>query len=128
MPVGEELLELIYFGPTDSTSIIYGNGYDKCGPLRYSYIDQDEAEFTLPVFFANETFNENFADDLALNVTSNATGTTLTANATLVIDLEQYPLSTPATFALNITYRECFPDNFIRPEVEPVSIQVGDDG
>ena len=55
VPEGLELLELIYLGPTDSMSVIYGNGFDKCGPLRYSYIDLDGANFTLPVFFGNDT-------------------------------------------------------------------------
>ena len=43
---------------------------------------------------------------------SERTGTTLVANATLLIDLELYPTSTPAIFQVNLTYRECFPNDF----------------
>ena len=32
---GQTLLKTQYSGPTDSMSAVYGNGYDKCGPLRY---------------------------------------------------------------------------------------------
>lgn len=59
VPEGEELLELIYLGPTDSTSVTYGNGYDKCGKLRYSYFDLNEVIFSLPDFSSIETKNEN---------------------------------------------------------------------
>ena len=83
--------------------------------------------FTLPDFSSLETKNENLADELTFTVRSWATGTTLTSNATLVIQLMQYPLSVPANLALNITYRECFPDNFKGPEIDALKMQVGDD-
>ena len=35
VPIGKALLKAAYSGPTDSMSVLYGNGYDKCGPLRY---------------------------------------------------------------------------------------------
>ena len=38
VPVGKELLELNYQGPTDSASVTYGDSDDKCGPFEYSYI------------------------------------------------------------------------------------------
>lgn len=33
VPGGQDVLDLVYAGPTDSTSVTYGNGYDKCGDL-----------------------------------------------------------------------------------------------
>lgn len=39
VPVGQDLMKMGYAGPTDWTSSIYGNGYDKCGPLKYDYLD-----------------------------------------------------------------------------------------
>ena len=39
VPPGQKLVELVLEGPTDSTSVIYGNGYDKCGNLTYIWLD-----------------------------------------------------------------------------------------
>jgi len=30
-----------YEGPTDSASSEFGDGYDKCGPRKYSFLDSD---------------------------------------------------------------------------------------
>lgn len=35
VPPGKTLVDLILAGPTDSASVTYGNGYDKCGELTY---------------------------------------------------------------------------------------------
>ena len=35
-----------YDGPTDFISDVYGNGYDKCGPRRYSFYDDFGEPFT----------------------------------------------------------------------------------
>ena len=88
-----------YKGPTDSMSVIYGNGYDKCGPLRYQYLDIDGVDvFSLQVFETETILNTGFADDFSMELYSVTTGTTIIANATLRIDLELYPTSTPAIF------------------------------
>ena len=36
---GKILYELSLDGPTDSASVTYGNGYDKCGNLTYLWLD-----------------------------------------------------------------------------------------
>ena len=70
-------------------SVIYGNGYDKCGPLRYSYLDLEGIDdFSLSVFQTETVYSAGYADDFSMNLASARTGTTLTANATLHIDLE----------------------------------------
>ena len=80
-------------------SVIYGNGYDKCGPLRYQYLDIEGVDnFSLEVFETKTILNSGFADDLTMKLNSVTTGTTMIANATLHIDLELYPTSTPAIF------------------------------
>ena len=108
-----------YIGPTDSMSVIYGNGYDKCGPLRYRYLDIEEGdEFSLSVFETETILNTGFADEFSMELNSVTTGTTKIANATLHIDLEFYPTSTPAIFKVNLTYRECFPLDFSGPFIE----------
>ena len=43
------------------------------------------------------------------------------------VSLDNYPMVTNTT-TFNVTIKECFPNNYIAPEIEPVSIQVGDDG
>ena len=108
---GRHFLQEAYQGPTDSISVFYGNGYDKCGPLRYQYLDVEGInDFSLNVFETSTKRNAGLADDFEMNLVSERTGTTMTANATLLIDLELYPTSTPAIFQVNLTYRECFPD------------------
>ena len=99
VPVGQKLLVETYSGPTDSMSVLYGNGYDKCGPLRYRYLDIEGInEFSLDVFETSTKLNAGLADNFEMNLVSERTGTTVTANATLLIDLELYPTSTPAIF------------------------------
>ena len=118
VPVGQTLLKVAYSGPTDSMSVLYGNGYDKCGPLRYQYLDIEGVnDFSLGVFGSSAELNAGLADDFEMNLLSERTGTTMIANATLLIDLELYPTSTPAIFQVNMTYRECFPDYFVGPDL-----------
>ena len=45
VPTGETLLDLAYAGPTDSASVTYGNGYDKCGNLTYIWHANDGTVF-----------------------------------------------------------------------------------
>ena len=40
VPLNEEIIQVNYAGPTDSTSLRYGNGYDKCGPIKYTLFDE----------------------------------------------------------------------------------------
>ena len=40
----------VYLGPKNSISVIYGNGYDRCGPLKYSFLSLDGKQFNLDVF------------------------------------------------------------------------------
>lgn len=119
----------MYEGPTNSMSVIYGNGYDKCGPLRYSYFQLGGTnDFSISVFQTDTILNVGYADDFSMNLASERTGTTMTANATLFIDLELYPSSTPATFQVNLTYRECFPVDFSGPFIEDQELMVGQTG
>ena len=126
VPIGTSKLELDYKGPTDSMSLIYGNGYDKCGPRRYTYMDLwGINEFKMSLFETDAILNAGFADDFSMSLLSEKTGTTLTANTTLHIDLELYPSSTPAIFEVGLTYRECFPADFSGPFIEDQTIMVG---
>ena len=40
--------------------------------------------------------------------------------------LDDYPTSTPALFNVRISYRECFPYNFVGPSFEDLKINAGD--
>ena len=50
VPEGRGLLKDTYVGPKNSMSVIYGNGYDRCGPLKYSFLTLDGNKFDLDVF------------------------------------------------------------------------------
>ena len=55
VPGGQTLVDLIFEGPKDTASVIYGNGYDRCGDLTYLWLDSQGKEFTNMVFSANAT-------------------------------------------------------------------------
>ena len=62
-------------------------------------MDLDEiTDFKLNLFSNEAVINTGFADDFSMLLKSEKTGSTMTANATLVIDLELYPSSSPAIF------------------------------
>ena len=50
VPEGKNKLMDVYLGPKNSISVIYGNGYDRCGPLKYSFLSLDGKQFNLDVF------------------------------------------------------------------------------
>jgi len=106
---------MVYPGPTDSVSVTYGNGYDRCGNLTYKWFDAGGDVFENSYFSSNFTIVDRGADNLQQNLTSTATGTTLYDYLTLVVSLKDYPASTPATFKVKLEYRECFPFNFRGP-------------
>lgn len=61
-----------YNGPKDSESILNGNGYDQCGPLRYdvSFVDGSQPDtFEFSVFQIN-----NNADLIAVQLYSEPYG------------------------------------------------------
>ena len=67
VPLGQFKEEVSYVGPTDSTSVTYGNGYDRCGNLEYSFLDENGLEvFDLAVFSQETTVNNNLADSFDL--------------------------------------------------------------
>ena len=47
---GNYSAEAFYDGPTDSVSLMYGNGYDRCGGLEYNLIDHEGGELNLDQF------------------------------------------------------------------------------
>ena len=49
-------------GPTDSTSVTYGNGYDVCGPLTYTLTNQQGETPDLSFFSTNYVLNTDTMD------------------------------------------------------------------
>jgi len=120
VPGGQTLIALNYTGPTDSISVTYGNGYDKCGNLTYEWFDKRGELFVNPYFSSNFTIADRVADHIFQNLTSTATGTTLYDYFTLVVSLVEYPTATPAAFQVRLQYRECFPFNFKGPKINDI--------
>ena len=52
VPEGSSDLKNDYIGPTNSISVIYGNGYDRCGPLKYTFLSLDGSDINFDVFRA----------------------------------------------------------------------------
>ena len=129
VPMGLPELKHTYAGPTDFMSSLYGNGYDKCGPLAYHVLNADGLEeFDLDLFsssFLEKTYN---SDEITFSLESWPTGLDLHANFTLMIELEQYPTATKFYVPVNLTYRECFPTDFSGPDILPQELSVGGEG
>ena len=60
-------------------------------------------------------------------LTSWETGLEVTKNMTVKVSLYEYPSATPYYQFVNVTYRECFPDDFKGEYIEDQKIMVGDD-
>lgn len=69
VPVGSTQTNINYAGPTDSTSVTYGNGHDKCGNLEYVFLDETATDpFSLAVFSQSTTVNNDLADSFELSL------------------------------------------------------------
>ena len=64
VPLGSESQSLSYAGPTDSISVKYGNGYDKCGELTYQWFDSTGSQIRNPNFSGRAILNQSEADKL----------------------------------------------------------------
>lgn len=128
VPNGQKVVELISNGPTDSASVTYGNGYDKCGNLTYIWLDKENNFFENGWFSYNSTVVINDVDMFNMTLNSEPDGTVLRDYFTLVIKLEEYPTSVPASFDLMITYRECFPYDFSGPQIDDITLRVDEEG
>ena len=98
VPDGKDKLRNIYLGPKNSVSVIYGNGYDRCGPLKYSLLSLDGKKLNLNVFSLDVAPNFDFSDSITLNLESFANGRQIVQKVIIKIELEQFPTSTPALF------------------------------
>lgn len=65
------------------------------------------------------------SDEFSITVTSEKTGTKLYDTFRLIVQLEDYPSSTPASFDVRISYRECFPYDFSGPKLDDMIIEIG---
>ena len=50
VPEGRGKETQLFDGPTDSMSVIYGNGYDRCGPFTYNFRDLEGVPFDFELF------------------------------------------------------------------------------
>lgn len=84
--------------------------------------------FILDLFsYETKQSNTGAAGELNMFLDSFKTGLEVTKNMTVMIGLRDYPTATPYYQFVNLTYRECFPDNFRGKHIEDIEIMVGDD-
>ena len=74
VPLNEEITQVSYTGPTDSTSLRYGNGNDKCGPIKYTLSDEQGQSFDLANFANSIVSVTDIADSLYFELQSYAEG------------------------------------------------------
>jgi len=119
----------MYAGPTDFISDVYGNGYDKCGDRTYGFLKENRKDsFSFDQFdFEVKHSTTGAAGELNLFLDSYETGLEVTRNMTIRVGLADYPTAKPYYQFVNMTYRECFPDDFRGSYIEDQEITVGDD-
>ena len=109
-------------------SAIYGNGYDKCGPYDYTYTDMQNEPFSLHALSNKTHHNNGYADNITFYLDSYPNGKDLTTNFTMRVSLRNYPSSYYYSQVVNVTYRECFPEDFSGPMIHVDPMTVGDEG
>ena len=95
VPLNEEIIQVNYAGPTDSTSLQYGNGYDKCGPIKYTIFDITGQPLDLANFANSIVSVTDNSDSLDFELQSYAEGEIRFENFVILMQLEEYPESTP---------------------------------
>ena len=129
VPINTEELWERYSDPTDFISGHYGNGWNRCGPRAYSFLDEHrKSVFDLDRFsYETKYSTTGAAGELNMFLTSWENGLQVTTNMTVKVSLYEYPTATPYYQFVNVTYRECFPDDFRGEYIEDQKIMVGDD-
>lgn len=129
VPINTEITWDRYAGPTDYISDFYGNGYNKCGDRVYTFLEENRKDaFSFDLFSYEVKHSQvGAAGELNLFLESYETGLEVTRNMTVRIGLVDYPNAKPYYQLVNMTYRECFPDNFQGAYIEDIEITVGDD-
>jgi len=74
VPLNQENIQVNYAGPTDSASLSYGNGYDKCGSIEYTLFDEKGQPFSLANFGNSIVSVTDNADSLDFGLQSFAEG------------------------------------------------------
>lgn len=118
VPITLDRESVTYKGPSNSVSVLYGNGYNRCGPLKYSFLGLNGQLFSLEQFSTNVKLQANNFDELSMTLTSARTGTIVKATTVLKMELEYYPTAVAASFKVELTYRECAPFDFSGPNIE----------
>lgn len=97
-------------GPTDSASLLYGNGYDLCGDLEYSLSGTNG--YTDEYMKFSPAVNSGSVDALKFDLESFSSGKVIKYEMELTATLQDYPLATPAVIPVTFNYRECIPFNW----------------
>ena len=98
-------------GPTDSISVLRGNGYNRCGDLEYTLFGQNS--YTDAFMKLTTTVNSGLADTLEFELESyEGFGTYIEYHMSLIAALKDFPTATRAQIPVIFLYRECSPFDF----------------
>lgn len=88
MPIGQTLMTTQVSGPSDSASLKYGNGFNKCGPLSYTILDADDRDM-LHKLWLDLSIDEmpGEADKIYINLISEPRGSTQSVDLRLKVSL-----------------------------------------
>ena len=94
---GQTKNQLRIDGPSNSISLVYGNGFDRCGPLKYVLVDSSGLPFVNSQFSLDVKPITDAADNVTLTLSSIPSGLDVTVYFKLEVSLKDYPLSTPVS-------------------------------
>lgn len=119
---GATLLSQEVSGPTDTASLTYGNGYDICGPMKYSVLNNLDDVLNESWFDFEYLSFPSQSDKLSLTLKSEPEGSEHNAVLRVKAELADYPSAKPAYIPFNVKYRGCFYDDFTASYPIPAQI------
>jgi len=85
--LGQTKNQLKIDGPSNSISLLYGNGFDRCGPLKYVLLDNSGLPFVNSQFSLDVKSVTDAHDDVSLTLNSYPSGLDVTLNFKLEVSL-----------------------------------------
>ena len=126
VPAGQAQEVRLVQGPRDSVSLMYGNGYDRCGKRSYVIYREDGTPYMDDAFtIYHYGKDSNGADLIALSLLSSTQGPLLTQKMRVDVYLNDYQERTKIQYPMTLEYRECYASRFEGASIAEQRVQVG---
>ena len=108
--------------PTNSISLLYGDGYDLCGSLAYTIMDKTGRR---PHLTSNVRVISSGANMFDVVIYSEQEGIEVSLDLMLRVSLLSHKQALAAIVPLQVTYRECEVKEFLPPSIEDILLKTG---